>query len=410
MSGGAPSVPMREAGRRIAERLRGAGFTAYFAGGCVRDRLLGLEPEDYDIATDATPEAVQRLFPSARGVGEAFGVMLVRGDRHVFEVATFRTDLEYADGRRPTGVRFATAKDDAERRDFTINGLFEDPESGAVIDFVGGRADLERRVLRAIGDPAARFAEDHLRLLRAVRFAARFRLAIDETTARAMAERGGLLRNVARERVGMELRRMLEDPARATARDLLERFGFDGIVLDEPHRRSSEERIGLLGPVADAPLALVAWGLDRIGPGLDADLGGDAVARWRAALCLSNAEADAIVAILGARRRLRAFPGLPLSGRKRLAAEAGFAGALRILEHEASSLARAVESWLAGMAPQDIAPPRLVDGRDLLERGLPAGPRFRDLLDAVYDAQLEGHVADRNEALRFLDRRIAEDR
>lgn len=410
MSGGAPAVPMREAGRRIAERLRGAGFIAYFAGGCVRDRLLGLEPEDYDIATDATPEAVQRLFPSARGVGEAFGVMLVRGDRHVFEVATFRTDLEYADGRRPTGVRFATPKDDAERRDFTINGLFEDPESGAVIDFVGGREDLERRVLRAIGDPAERFAEDHLRLLRAVRFAARFGLAIDEGTARAMAERGELLAKVARERIGMELRRMLEDPARAAARDLLERFRFDATVLDEPHRRSSEERVALLGPVADAPLVLVAWGLDRIGTGLAADLGRDAVGRWRAALCLSNAEVGAIDAVLAARQGLRSFPSLSQSARKRLAAGSGFTGALRILEHEASALAREVESWLAGLDPGQIAPPRMVDGRDLLERGLPAGPRFRDLLEAVYDAQLEGRVSTREDALRFLDRCLSEGR
>jgi poly(A) polymerase len=401
---------MREAGRRIAERLRGAGFIAYFAGGCVRDRLLGLEPEDYDIATDATPDAVQRLFPAARGVGEAFGVMLVRGDRHVFEVATFRSDLVYADGRRPTGVRFATPKEDAERRDFTINGLFEDPESGEIIDFVGGREDLERRVLRAIGDPAERFAEDHLRLLRAVRFAARFGLAIDERTALAMAERGPLLAKVARERIGAELRRMLEDPTRATARDLLERFAFDAIVLDEPHRRSGEDRVGQLGPVADAPLALVAWGLDRVGPGLGAEIPADAVARWRDALCLSNAEVAAIAAVLAARRGMRGFAELRESARKRLAAGPGFASALRILEHEASPLAYEVKSWLAGLGPEEIAPPRLVDGRDLLERGLAAGPRFRDLLDAVYDAQLEGLISSRAEALRFLDRRLAEDR
>lgn len=403
----APAVPARDAARRVARRLREAGFQALFAGGCVRDGLLGLEPDDYDVATDATPEDVQRIFPQARGVGEAFGVMLVRSDRHVFEIATFRTDLSYADGRRPTAVRFASAREDAERRDFTINGLFEDPESREVIDYVGGRRDLESKVLRAIGDPSRRFAEDHLRLLRAVRFAARFGLAIEPLTAAAMRAAGAHLDAVARERIGLEVRRMLEDPARATARDLLEQYAFDGYVLGDEHRRSSEERIAALGASADPILSLAAWGLDRAGPGSEVDLDLGRIDRWRLALCLSNDETDALRDIATCRKRLRRFGELRQSERKRLAVRPGFLGALRLASHDFSSLASEVDAWRSGLEASAIAPGRLIDGHDLLRRGLVAGPRFRDLLEAVYDAQLDGRVATRGEALSLLEALIA---
>ena len=170
----------------IVRRLREAGFDAYFAGGCVRDRLMGHEPGDYDVATGARPDEVKQLFPGAHLVGEAFGVVLVRRDGHTVEVATFRIDGEYSDQRRPDSVVFTDARQDAFRRDFTVNGLFEDPLSGEIIDYVGGQADLKAKKIRAIGDPHARFAEDHLRMLRGIRFAARFNYEIDGETSEAI--------------------------------------------------------------------------------------------------------------------------------------------------------------------------------------------------------------------------------
>src|SRR3954449_7011506 len=176
----------REDAIAIVRRLREAGHVAYFAGGCVRDELLGIEPTDYDVATDAPPTRVRELFSNTQAVGAAFGVILVRHRKSVIEVATFRTDLAYRDGRRPEGVQFTTAEEDAKRRDFTINGLFLDPIENRVIDHVGGQEDLKKEIIRAIGDPNHRFEEDHLRLLRAIRFAARFQFEIEQETSAAL--------------------------------------------------------------------------------------------------------------------------------------------------------------------------------------------------------------------------------
>src|ERR1700722_18412178 len=210
----------------VLRRLRGAGHVAYFAGGCVRDELLGLSPKDYDIATDAPPSRVRELFTSTQAVGAAFGVILVRHGPSVIEVATFRTDLEYHDGRHPDGVKFATAQEDAQRRDFTIKGLFLDPIENRVIDYVGGQADLTAKVLRAIGNPDQRFAEDHLRLLRAVRFASRFALQIEPTTAAAIAAHAHQLPGISPERLADEVRRMLAGPTKNIAWKFLWQFAL----------------------------------------------------------------------------------------------------------------------------------------------------------------------------------------
>src|SRR3954469_23233625 len=210
---------LREDAEAVLRRLREAGHVAYFAGGCVRDLLLGLEPKDWDVATDAPPQRVRELFSKTEAVGAAFGVILVRHGKSVVEVATFRSEGNYLDGRRPSEVRFTTAEEDARRRDFTINGLFLDPLAGGppaeqVIDYVGGREDLRRGVLRAIGDPERRFAEDYLRLLRAVRFAARLGFPIPPATAAAVRRHAPRLAQIAPERVGDELRVMLPPPTR----------------------------------------------------------------------------------------------------------------------------------------------------------------------------------------------------
>src|SRR3954463_11857664 len=191
---------LEQAGRSIVEKLRGVGHVAYFAGGCVRDLLRGEMPKDIDVATDARPEAVQKIFPRTYAVGAHFGVIVVLEGDFQFEVATFRSDGVYLDGRRPVEVHFATAEEDAARRDFTINGMFFDPEKDEVIDFVGGCADLDRRLLRAIGDPAQRFAEDRLRMLRAVRFATVLGFEIDPATWEAVVASAPSILQISAER------------------------------------------------------------------------------------------------------------------------------------------------------------------------------------------------------------------
>src|SRR5437764_11369012 len=196
---------MEEAARKVAARLREDSYIAYFAGGCVRDMVRGLSPKDFDIATDARPEQVQHMFPRTYAVGARFGVIVVLEHNSQFEVATFRADDAYLDGRRPTQIHFSSAEEDARRRDFTINGMFFDPATNKVIDFVGGRADLQARLIRAIGEPARRFSEDRLRLLRAIRFATVLEFEIEAETWRALLEDASSIRQMSAERIREEL-------------------------------------------------------------------------------------------------------------------------------------------------------------------------------------------------------------
>src|SRR2546430_4608188 len=258
----------------IVKRLRANGHEAYFAGGCVRDLLLGLEPKDWDVATDAPPNRVRELFTKTEAVGAAFGVILVRHGRSVVEVATFRSEANYLDGRRPSEVRFTTAQEDAQRRDFTINGLFLDPlEDDRVIDFVGGQEDLAARRLRAIGDPSARFAEDHLRLLRAVRFAARFGLEIAPATAMAIEQRAELLKGISPERIAEELRLMLCPPTRSAAWLLLWKFELLHVVLRFlPLKEEVQINPSKSVFLASAPGAQISFGLALASAILDVEL------------------------------------------------------------------------------------------------------------------------------------------
>jgi poly(A) polymerase len=381
-------------------RLRRFGFEALFAGGCVRDRLLGIEPREYDIATSATPAEVKRVFPRAIGVGESFGVMLLRNAGTTFEIATFRTDGGYLDGRHPTEVRYAGAEEDARRRDFSINGLFERPESGEVVDFVGGRADLEARLLRAIGDPAARLAEDRLRALRAVRFAARFELIVDPATEAAILALDGELLGVSRERLGQELRRMFASPHRALAAQLLERWRLDRVLLGTHGRSPQQTRLAALPPDASAMASLAAWLLDR-GEATDPPATAE---RLQSGLGLSNAEREELAAVLRSVESLRAeWAGAGVARRRRLGMEPGFDPAVVIREAEAPGEGRSATAFLEGFGPER-SPDRLVRGRDLIEAGFVPGPRFGDLLEAVYDAQLEGRLHSRDEAMAFVKR------
>jgi poly(A) polymerase len=399
----------REEAVSIARRLRERGFEAFFAGGCVRDRLLGLEPQEFDIATSATPEQVREVFPRALGVGESFGVMLLRSGGFAFEIATFREDGTYRDGRHPDAVRFAGAREDASRRDFTINGLFEDPDDGSILDFVGGEADLRAGVLRAIGDPAARLEEDRLRALRAVRFAARFDLEVDPGTAGAIVALQGDLMGISRERLGQELRKLLAHRSRVRAVELLEAWGLDEVLVGAASAAAPRRhpRLRGLGEDAAAMTALVAWWLDRGGDGAAA---APIAIGLQTRLGLSNREADLIEAVLDQCRAIeRSWEELSVAQRRRRAGAPAFREAMAVLAGVAPVQVDAVFAEVAGLSEAGgVCPQRLVTGATLLRLGMRPGPGFGLLLEAVYDAQLEGRIASEEEGVALAKRLAAE--
>lgn len=388
----------------MVRRLREAGHTAYFAGGCVRDELLGLAPKDYDVACDAPAPRLAELFPGSGMVGASFGVVIVRELGHSVEVATFRSDGPYDDRRRPTHITATTPEGDARRRDFTVNALFLDPLDGdRVIDHVEGLRDLQRRLLRAVGDPDARLAEDHLRALRGVRLAARLGFDIDPGTSEAIRSHASALAGVSRERIGEEIRRMMTHGSRLRAVELLEGLGLDGPVLMEPARvcvpRRSMAAIG--GGPEEAALGLAAWALDR--GALEGDVE-QAVRRWRDALMLSNEDRGRLAACLGVLVRVRARWRIAgVVERRRLLGESGFDDCVRCLGGLDAELAREISAAIVALGPN---PEPVVDGDDLVKLGLPPGPRYKELLEAIYDAQLEGRVRTRAEGLELLRRLV----
>ena len=396
--GGVSRVDLRTAAMQVVRSLTEAGNIAYFAGGCVRDRLMGLEPTDYDIATDARPDAVGKLFRKSQHVGESFGVMLVSSMGHQIQVAAFRTEGVYSDGRHPDTVTYSDARHDAQRRDFTINGLFENPLTGELIDFVGGQADLKAKLIRAIGDPHARLREDRLRMLRAVRFSARFGFAIDAATSEAIRASADDLSGVSPERIGQELKQMLSDRNRAVAAMELQTLGLDQAVLHEPHQAAAPNRLGRLPVDVAYPTALAAWLLDRHE---DADAEVTARARrWSAALLLSNADQTAMSRCLDVYETLRgSWPQLGVAKQKRLAAGGEFDEALLLLQATDPKAFATIRREVSVLAESDLAPPVLIGGHDLIALGLPRGPLFKRVLDAVYDAQLEGTVREKAAAL-----------
>ena len=224
---------LQSAALRTAQRLIDAGHTTYFAGGCVRDALLGIEPKDYDLATSATPDEVMALFPRSNAIGAHFGVILVKEGKFPFEIATFRHDGSYKDGRHPESVTFSTPEEDAQRRDFTVNGLFQDPQTEEIIDFVGGQADLKTQTLRAIGNASDRFQEDALRLMRAIRFATVLEFQIEPTTWDAICDNAHLLSQISAERIRDEFTRTLTAPARARGFELLTESGLMRHIVPE---------------------------------------------------------------------------------------------------------------------------------------------------------------------------------
>ena len=410
-----PASPARADALAVVLRLREQGHVAYFAGGCVRDELLGQAPQDFDVATDAPPPRVRKLFPRTQAVGAAFGVILVRQNQHAIEVATFRTDGAYRDGRRPDAVVFTTAEEDAKRRDFTINGLFLDPVQNRVIDYVGGQADLAARVVRAIGDADGRFTEDHLRLLRAVRFASRMGFGIEPTTAAAIRRHAHQLPRISPERVAEELRKMLTASTRNTAWRTLAELGLTQQVfrmlvpLASPRSPSLFEQFH--SPGSGATLAAAALDVQlsserTVHSSLDRIAVRKAVQAMRQSLKISNDESAEMEGVLLGAGAMLSEPPPGVARMKRFLATPTASAARELLRAIAAAglqeaAIHAVEAQLAELAAGEVAPPPLLSGDDLTAAGATPGPGFKRALDAVYDAQLEGRLSDRAAALEL---------
>jgi tRNA nucleotidyltransferase/poly(A) polymerase len=386
----------------VVKQLRAHGHESYWAGGCVRDELMGRVPKDYDVATAARPEQIREVFGKRKTlpIGAAFGVITVLGPKNAgqVQVATFREDVAYSDGRRPDEVRYSSPEQDALRRDFTINGMFYDPLAEQVIDFVDGQKDLERRVIRAIGEPRERFGEDKLRMLRAARFAAALDFALEEQTIGAIREMAAEITVVSAERIAAEMRLMLEGPARADAVELLRESGLLSQILPEVTESESLQPALQMLAALDRPsfpqalAALLGWpdGAELI----------DAVAqRWR----LSNKESDRAAWLLAQGRALDAAAQQPWSRLQPVLVHAG-AGELVALYQTAARLGRAAQSDIdfsrqkLALPREQLNPPPLVTGDDLLAMGIPKGKLYAKLLSAARAAQLDGTVQSGDEA------------
>lgn len=396
-----PRRTMRETAHDVVRILQEAGHVAYWAGGCVRDMLLGREPNDFDIATSAKPEDVAALFRKTRLVGVQFGVVLVRLSRHSLEVATFRTDHDYADGRRPTGVTFSTPEADAQRRDFTINGMFYDPVADEVHDFVQGRPDLKAGVIRAIGVPAERFAEDHLRVLRAIKFASRFGFEIEPATWEAMKLSAADLKRISPERIRMELESMLSRPGRADAAQMLADCGaIDYLWTGSWALHSIMQRItSALAALPDG--ATFEQSLATLLVGYQPKPAEQACRELRS----SNETIDRVRWLIAHQKDFDDPDKLTLADLKQLMANPGFAelldyvAALHIADDQSPALVESIRARADAIPIEAVAPRPFVNGDDLADLGIPRGPIYKQILDAVYYAQLNGDLSTRDQAL-----------
>ena len=451
-------IVLKDFATTIVQTLRQRGFQAYLVGGCVRDLLLGREPKDYDVATNATPVQVMDIFPETYAVGAQFGVVLVpvperdavSGDQaelssksHAVEVATFRSDIGYSDGRHPDEVRFSLdPREDVARRDFTINGMLLDPVSGEVLDFVGGRKDLEAGIIRTIGDPEQRFSEDKLRMLRAVRFAARFDYSIEPATFVAMQKLAEEIQVVSRERVRDELTRMLTEGHAHRAFLLLDESGLLKPVLPEISAMKGVEQPAEFHPEGDVfvhtllllenlpnPCQLtLAWGAllhdvgkpptfrvapDRIRFDNHVEVGVKMTEGICRRLRFSNDETEQILALVDNHMRFGHVSRMKESTLKRFLRMPAFEEHLAL--HRADCLAshrnlstyEFIQQKRSEIPVEKMRPAPLVTGDDLIAAGHVPGPRFREILSAVEDAQLEGRLPSRDAALDFVRREFS---
>ncbi len=434
------SSPMEKVALGVAARLRQSGHIAYFAGGCVRDTVRGLVPKDYDIATDARPEAVQSLFPHTFAVGAHFGVIIVLENGFQFEVATFRSDEAYIDGRHPSAVHFSSPEEDAQRRDFTINGMFYDPVAEKLIDFVGGRADIDANLVRAIGDPAQRFAEDRLRMLRAVRFATVLDYQIDQKTWDALATNAESINQISAERIRDELVSIFHSPNRVRGWDLLDSSGLMRAILPEleamkgvlqPEQFHPEGDVfvhtrlmlQLLPQEVPVPLVLAVLFHD-VGKPVTATvdqtgrirfnehdrIGAQMTEATMRRLRFSGAEIEATVEMVRQHMVFKDAPNMRVAKLKRFMSRPTFDAELELHRVDCESSHRMLDNYefllrkREEFANEPIIPPPLVRGDDLIALGLKPGPKFGEILEAVETRQLEGTLRTTEEALEWVKR------
>jgi tRNA nucleotidyltransferase/poly(A) polymerase len=433
------SSPLVESATSVVRELRNNGRVAYFAGGCVRDALLGFRPKDIDVATDARPEEVQRIFDRTVPVGAKFGVIRVLQNGWEFEVATFRSDGAYLDGRRPESVTFSSPEEDARRRDFTVNGMFYDPIADIVIDYVGGRQDLEKKLIRAIGDARLRFDEDRLRMLRAIRFAATLDFQIDPATWDALWADADQIRGVSPERIRDELMKILADAHRLRGFDLLDASGLLKQILPEvsvlkgcqqPPQFHPEgdvfvhtrKMLELLPPDAPPLLALMVL-LHDIGKpptqtcdpaegrirfnGHD-EVGASMSAAVMERLRFSSAEIETVVGAVRSHMMFKDVPKMRPAKLRRFMARDNFAMELELHRVDCLSSHGDLENFEFLLQKEKefenepLIPPPLVNGYDLIALGLSPGPRFGEILEKVQTAQLEGEIRSREDALALV--------
>src|SRR2546423_8011020 len=435
---------MESTAREIARRLRRAGHVAYFAGGCVRDLLSGKPPKDVDIATDARPEVVQKLFPRTYAVGAHFGVIVVLETGLQFEIATFRSDDVYLDGRRPSEVHFSWPGEDARRRDFTVNGMFFDPAKNEVIDFVDGRTDLKAKLIRAIGDPTKRFSEDRLRMLRAIRFATVLEFEIEKETWNALAQNAASITEISAERIRDELVRIFLSPHRLRGWDLLDQSGLLRAVLPEiePMKGCAQPpqfhpegdvfehtrlMLKLLPENVSVPLVFSVILHDIAKPRtatVDADgrirfnehdrLGAEMTEQIMERLRFSRAEIDAAVEMVRQHMVFKDVPRMRVAKLKRFMARPTFEEELELHRVDCASSHTMLDNYeflqrkKEEFANEPIIPPPLVTGNDLIALGMKPGPRFGEILEAVETRQLEGAFRTREEALDWVKREYGE--
>jgi poly(A) polymerase len=431
---------------RVCRTLRDAGNQAYFVGGCVRDILLGREPADYDVATDATPDRVQQLFPRSLAVGAQFGVIVVNedsasGEPLQVEVATFRSDIGYSDGRHPDRVVYAKSpQDDVKRRDFTINALLLDPETGGVLDFVGGRDDLRAGVIRAIGNPEDRFREDKLRMVRAVRFAARFRYAVEDATFAAVVKLAREIRQVSAERIRDELTKLLTEGAARRGFELLDETRLLPEILPEIARMKGVQQPPQFHPEGDVWIhtllmieklqphcsPTLAWGVllhdvgkpptftppsgpnGRIRFDEHVEVGTRMAEQICRRLRFSNEDTAQIASLVANHLRFKDVPQMKAATLKRFVRLDRFEEHLElhrldcICSHGNLDNYEFVRRFLADTPPEEVRPQRLLTGDDLVRMGYRPGPAFKAILDAVEEAQLNGTLNTSEEARQLV--------
>ena len=428
---------MKELATDIVKTLKKEGFEAYFVGGCVRDLIMGFTPKDYDVATSATPDQIIKLFPKTIAIGKAFGVITVITNKHNIEVATFRTEGPYSDGRRPDKIEFTTAKEDVLRRDFTINGLLFDPEKEKAIDYVDGQKDIKQKIIRTIGDPDRRFDEDKLRMLRAIKFASRFKFKIEQETWNAIQEHSKEINKISAERIRQELIGILTEGNARTGFELLDKSGLLTEILPEISALKGVEQPPEFHPEGDVwihtlmmlemlqnPSQELAWAVllhdvgkpgtftvkERIRFDGHDKLGAEMAEEILKRLKCSNDTIERVKDLIAQHLKFKDAPKMRTSRLKRFLRQDHFDEHLELHRLDCASSHRNLELYefcknkLRELPPEVIKPPRLITGKDLIELGFKPGPEFSKILNEVETEQLEGSLQTKEEALEYIKR------